>query len=115
MIMDEYGEVINGEKTYKDIKLKLENGENVLIGWTDQIGSHYDILFSKPPIKTGPIQFGLGIGIKVFVSIMFRGAFGFSKEGYKSPGYISEKLHIPNYETAERLADLINGVIGEEE
>ena len=45
MNLDEWGEVINGEETYKGIAEELHN-KSVLIGWTDGNGTHFDILFT---------------------------------------------------------------------
>lgn len=44
--MDEENLVINGDKTYKFIKDKLNEKESVFIAWTDEIGNHFDILFT---------------------------------------------------------------------
>ncbi len=44
--MDEENLVINGDKTYKFIKDKLNEKGSVFIAWTDEIGNHFDILFT---------------------------------------------------------------------
>ena len=36
MNVDEYGEIINGEDTYREIAKHLIKGESVGIGWTDE-------------------------------------------------------------------------------
>lgn len=115
MDRDEYGEIINGEATYKEIaqELNFHDHASVLIGWTDQQGTHLDILFTR-----GTIAFGTNIqgGIKawdLFVSVMRWGSFGFDpKHLDTSPGYYDEKLgnRASFGPTAEPLAELINGV-----
>lgn len=115
MNKDEYGEIINGEKTYKEIAHILQTGRSVIIGWTDEGYTHLDLLFSLSPYK----QFGnyLQRGLKgineLYVSIISFGAFGFDINGEKSSGYISEKLNINGQPTADKLAELINGIIKE--
>ena len=46
MNKDNYGEIINGEDTFKKIAFRLYNGQSVLIGWTDEGYDHRDILFT---------------------------------------------------------------------
>lgn len=53
-------------------------------------------------------------GIKsndLFITIMRKGSFGFKIDSKKSSGYVAEKLNLSNDETAEKLTELINGVI----
>jgi len=111
---DEYGEIVNGEKTYKEIAEELKGGNNMLIGWTDQNSTHLDILFSHPAVPYGTnIQGGVR-GTDLFVSIMRWGAFGFEIEHKDThPGYYNEKLGNRGSfgtECSEKLAELINGV-----
>lgn len=111
MNYDEYGEVINGEKTYKAIAADLAQSP-VLIGWTDQNGTHLDILFALTAQKHGTVQGGVRGG-DLFISIMRWGAFGFSiDEKETHAGYYDEKLGNRGSlgPTAEPLAELINGV-----
>lgn len=106
---DEYGEVINHKQTYERIALALVNGRSVIIGWTDQNMTHYDILFNFKADRHGYLQRGLN-GRKLFVSIIGFGAFGFDLDGPERVGsYISEKLNIQGSE--DKINELINGVI----
>ena len=111
MDKDEYGEIINGENTYNDIVRTLNVLGTCLIGWTDELGSHYDILFVNKTVIFGKnIQRGIK-ATDLFISIMGISAFGFKIDDKKSSGYIAEKLNLSDDETAEKLAELINGVI----
>ena len=89
MDYDTYGEVINGEKTYHGIAEEL--GQNsVLIGWTDQAGTHLDILFTLEALKFGTVQGGIK-DTDLFISIMRGGAFGFEVEhADTAAGYYAE-------------------------
>jgi len=110
--LDEYGEVINSDETYQAIARKLCITGSMLIGWTDEDGTHVDILFTLTPKKRGNIQGGLHLGTNLFVSIMRLGAFGFDIHEVDTPsGYYAAKLNLggPNA-TTDKLADLINGV-----
>lgn len=111
MTRTEYGEIINSEKTYEDIADILKTHGSVLIGWTDELYTHYDILFLyKAQFYGTNIQGGIKSN-DLFVTIMRKGAFGFKIDSKKSSGYIAEKLNLSDNETAEKLAELINGVI----
>ena len=110
MDKDIYGEVVNGENTYKEIAYLLKHGSSVIIGWTDQAYTHYDILFSLNVVKEGTLQGGLRWN-DLFVSIMRIGVFGFLTDSKKESGYIGEKLGLDNNETTEKLTELINGII----
>lgn len=113
MNIDDYGEIINGPYTYKGIANRLEEGETVIIGWTDEKHTHLDLLFNFKTYKEGMLQRGLR-GNELYVSIISLGAFGFDvKDGEIHEGYISEKLNIYGEPTVSKLADLINGVIKE--
>jgi len=112
MNKDEYGEVINGKNTYTEIANDLkEVGKSVLIGWTDQNSTHFDILFTfQPKVEGTNIQGGVR-GTDLFVSIMRRGAFGFeiaNEDTHES--YYDEKLGGGLGSTAEKLAELINEI-----
>lgn len=111
----EYDEIINGEDTYKEIADKLKTEKTVLVGWTDEIATHYDFLFSLGAYKEidNYVQGGLR-KTDLFVSVMKKGAFGFEiNNSEKSSGYITEKLFLQERinETTEKVADLINGII----
>lgn len=129
MKTDEYNEVINHPDTFKAIAEELKKSKAVLIGWTDENSTHFDILFTYRPTATiGQVLNGVFIedlflsanfrgGIKVtdlFVSIMRVGAFGFEvNKGDTHWGYYDEKLGSRfrfGETTGEKLAELINGV-----
>lgn len=110
MEYEEYGEVINSPKTYKGIAEELHKN-SVLIGWTDLLGTHYDILFTLTALQYGTnIQGGIRPRTDLFVSIMRKGAFAFDISNDTHPGYYGEKLHTGGGESGEKLAELINGV-----
>ena len=109
-----YNEIINGTKTYKKIANKLKQHIPVIIGWTDDEHTHLDILFTYNVYREpcNYIQRGLKEN-DLFVSIIGLGAFGFGiNNSNRYPGYIGEKLSIKGNIT-EKLAELINGIIGE--
>lgn len=107
---DTYGEVLNSERTYKGIAEYLEERGSVAIGWTDEQGTHLDILFVINPIQIGGLQRGLRWN-DLFVSVVGFGTFGFDIEREDTHyGYIGEKLGLGDNITTEKLADLINGI-----
>ena len=110
MNYDEYNEVINGEDTYKGIAEALHEDKGCLVGWTDQNGTHFDILFVLiTRIEGSNIQGGIGWG-DLFVSIMRKGAFGFEiKNTDTHPGYYDEKLGGIGSSAVE-FAELVNGI-----
>lgn len=114
MNRDKYGEIINGNVTYKEISNILQNKEATIIGWTDEEYTHLDILFKlgAHKLSNNILQRGLR-GNELFVSIMSIGSFGFDIDRQKSSGYISEKLNIHGQPTVDKLAELINGIIKE--
>lgn len=111
MDYDNYEEVVNSEQTYKHIAEVLETGKSVLIGWTDNEGTHFDILFSANTIGFGHFQGGVKAD-DLFVSIMRAGAFGFETNALDThSGYYQEKLGSKvSGNTAVALSELINGV-----
>lgn len=110
---NEYDEIINGEETYKVIAGNLMQGLNVFIGWTDNIYTHYDILFTYKALGTGGYQRGLRY-TDLFVSIMSIGSFGFKIDSDKDVGYIAEKLFNGREdESVKAVTELINGIIKE--
>ena len=113
MNINNYGEIINGAYSYKEVADRLNKGESVIIGWTDEKYTHLDLLFNYKTYKEGLLQKGLR-GNELFVSIISIGAFGFdvkNREIHK--GYISEKLNIHGEPTVSKLGELINGIIKE--
>lgn len=113
MNFNKYGEVINGNETYKTIAKYLTYGESALIGWTDEADTHYDILFNYNALSAGFTQGGIK-GDDLFISIMRVGAFGFKTDDKKCPGYIAEKLFNGRLDkSVEKVTELINGVIKE--
>lgn len=113
MLQDEYGEIINGTETYDEIRKRLFKGENVIIGWTDEECTHFDILFSLRAYKpqNNYLQRGLR-GNELFVSIIGLSAFGFDIDSSKHSGYIAEKLNIKEQHTIDKFGRLINGILG---
>ena len=111
MNFDEYGEVINGEETFKKVAEKLPH-EPVLLGWTDEAGTHLDILLTLGARAFGTnIQGGVRPKTDLFVSIMRWGAFGFDPDHKDTPaGYYEEKLRKLGEPCAEKFAALINGI-----
>ena len=111
MDKDEYGEIVNGENTYKVISDKLKESKGVLIGWTDGLLSHYDIYFSLGvEVKQGNIQRGIKPW-DLFIGIIGHNFYGFNSDNEKHWTYIAEKLELGNNETSEKVAELVNGVI----
>ena len=112
MNKDEFGEIINGSKTYDFIVDKLKNGEAVFIGWTDEKYSHYDILFTLGAYKERGNYTQRGIkNSDLFISVIGLGAFGFeaiSRNKKISSGYLSEKL---NFNVGEKFTELVNNVL----
>lgn len=113
MTFDEYNEVTLSEETCIAIADRLNEGKAVMIGWTDEESSHFDILFTFTADKYGPVQGGISPYSDLFVSIMRKGAFAFAvgKESDSSPAYYAEKLFFNEAgSTVQKLAQLINGV-----
>ncbi len=111
MNVDKYGEVVNGEKTYKKIADFLKKDGSFLIGWTDEKFTHYDILFSYNCDGMGVFQRGIKIS-DLFVSIISVGSFGFKVDTEKSIGYVGEKLFYGKTDiSVEKITQLINGII----
>lgn len=118
--VDEYGVVCNSFETFEYIAFILNQTGSIIISWTDERGTQFNILFTKlafPFLQVvGPIQNQGGLsGDDLFVSVMRWGAFGFevSKDHIDThSGYYDEKLGAFRMGgvTAEKLAELINGV-----
>lgn len=114
MKYDEFGEVINAPETYKGIAEELKDNA-VLVGWTDEMSTHFDILFTLNALPYGTnIQGGIRPRRDLFVSIMRWGAFAFEvADRDLHPGYLDEKLSVRGpmgQATSGKLAELINGV-----
>lgn len=113
MTQDEYSEVTNSEETYSEIAAFLRATQNVFIGWTDEEGSHFDILFTYMPLGFGTHQGGVR-PTDLFVSIMRVGSFGFEILNEMTNWvYYDEKLGNAfkfGETTGTKLAELINGV-----
>lgn len=115
MNYDDYNEVINGEGTYQEIAKELKDNNAVIIGWTDELGTHYDIMFklgAKKPLPSNYLQRGLR-NYYLFVGIIDYTFYGFTPENTLHYGYIAEKLRMGDNETTRKIAELINGVIEE--
>lgn len=112
MNFNKYGEVINGEMTYKYIAKRLLQDESVGIGWTDELSTHFDIIFKLGlDNKFGYFQRGIGTN-DLYVSIIDWTSYAFNVGNIKIGNYIQEKLRINN-ECGDKLAELINGIISE--
>lgn len=112
MKQDEYGTFMNDPENYRFIIETLEEDSLILIAWTDEEGSQYDILFAMPPIGNviGPVQGGIK-NQDLFVSIMRKGAFAFEIGRTSHPGYYAEKLNMGGVNvTTEKLGELIDAV-----
>lgn len=117
MNFDKYGEIINGEETFKRIANELITSGKCIIGWTDQVYDHRDILFTyKPTHLGGQLQRGLR-WCYLYVSIMGLSSMGFLIENdcdnTKADGYIMEKLRLNENHCDIEICNLINGVIKE--
>lgn len=107
---NEYGEIINGERTYQTIASRLLNGDTVGIGWTDEDFTHFDIIFKLGlDCKCGDFQRGIR-QFYLFVGIIDHTFYGFSTDSTKKGCYIQEKLRMNN-SCGDKVAELINGII----
>lgn len=78
MNIDEYGDILNGYETYKLIAKVLKEKTSIIIGWTDENSTHFDILLSYRVVKIEEnyLQSGLRWS-DLFVSIMGYRCFRF--------------------------------------
>ena len=107
---NEYGEIINGDRTYQTIANRLLEGDTVGIGWTDEDFTHLDIIFKLGlDCKCGDFQRGIK-QFDLFVSIIGHTSYGFLPNTIKEGGYIQEKLRMNN-SCGNKVAELINGII----
>lgn len=117
MNIDRYGEIINGIDTYKIIAKELKKGKSIIIGWTDKMYDHMDILFDLRPTKFGNLQRGLNFSSHLYISIMSYSCMGFLIESdcdnRKADSYIREKLKLDESHCDLEMCELINGVIHE--
>lgn len=113
MNFDDYGEIIYGENTCKEIAKIIKEGKNVLIGFTDEEYEHRDIFFSYLNTKkVGYIQRGIKQD-SLFVGIVPDKFYGFRVDTIKSKGYVEEKLNISYEPMLTKLTNLINGICKE--
>ena len=111
MNTDKWGEVINGEETYRTIVEELRDKNSVIIGWTDEEYTHFDLYFSlENTNKYGSLQRGIK-GTDLFVGIVDHSFYGFKTDSTKHESYISEKLRLGENTTSRKVAELINGII----
>lgn len=107
---NEYGEIINGDRTYQEIAKRLLNSETVGIGWTDEDFTHFDIIFKLGlDCKYGDFQRGIRREY-LFVGIIDHTFYGFRPDSIKEGNYIQEKLRMNN-SCGDKVAELINGII----
>lgn len=106
---DDFGEIINGIKTYHSIAYHLVTDHAINVGWSDGLESHLDILFAIP-IQFGKVQRGVSNG-DLHVSVQGFGQFAFDiNENEIHPGYTAEKLRMCMDDTIQKLTILINEV-----
>jgi hypothetical protein len=120
---DEYQTVTNSQGTYKGLDEILSQDRGniqaspVIFAWTDGASTQLDILMvnGNRSIQYGILQRGMKARTDLFVAVSGFGMFGFAiNDLVKYPAYVGEKLGISGInETTEKLAELINGVIGE--
>lgn len=109
---DGYGVVFNSDDTYAEAAKDLNLGGSVVLGWTEQQGTHMDVLLSLPS-AIGPSNRLDNNWPKLFVGVVGKGLYAFSVSTSElHPNYIAEKLGFdsPNV-TAVALTELINGVL----
>lgn len=114
MDFDSYNEVVNGELTYRQIAKDIKSGKAIIIGWTDEECTHFDIFFKLGANKS--INNYLQRGLKqnyLFVGIVDKTFYGFSADSVKHWTYIAEKLRLGDNDCTRKVAELINGVIEE--
>lgn len=111
MNYNEYGEVTNGEETYKEIARLLIENDTVGIGWTDRECTHLDIIFKLGILKFGNFQRGIKDSY-LYVSIIDHTSYAFVPDTIKDGAYIQDKLRFNN-DCGDKLSELINGIIKE--
>ena len=109
--LDVFDEAENCKELYRGICSELLTSGSILIGWTDEEMSHYDILFNIKvatiPNNSATFQGGIRSG-NLFVSVMGKGAFSFSINNTKlDETHVAEKLNIMSN---DRLAELLTEI-----
>jgi hypothetical protein len=117
MDFDKWNEVINGEHTYNAIAKTLLDTGKCIIGWTDQVYDHRDILFTyKPKHLGGELQRGMR-WCYLYISIIDHTSMGFLIEddnnNTKHETYLMEKLRLDDNSCNKKICELVNGVIKE--
>lgn len=110
--LDEYGLALIRPETGVGIADMLHDCYGVLIGLTDEEGTHMDLLFMWSPESVGYNQQGFRDGY-LFVTFFGFGGFGFQVGTESDVTYICEKLGYSRYDrttTAQKIASLINNV-----
>lgn len=108
---DIYGLVINSDNTYKAIADTLRDMP-IVFAWTEQEGTHLDILMVYKPAQVGYLQRGMSAQTDLFVAVSHFGMFGFEiNADPKYSGYVAEKLGTGVNVATDALTDLINGVM----
>lgn len=111
MNYNEYEEVINGQGTFRCIASNLKLDRSIGIGWTDEESTHLDIVFKLGISKFGSFQRGIKANY-LYVSIVDHTSYAFVPDTIKDGSYIQDKLRFNN-NCGDKLAELINGIIGE--
>jgi len=117
MDFDKWNEVINGEHTYNTIAKTLLDTGKCIIGWTDQVYDHRDILFTyKPKHLGGELQRGMR-WYYLYISIIDYTSMGFliedNTDNTKHETYLMEKLRLSDNSCDKKICELVNGVIRE--
>lgn len=115
MNYNEYNEVINGKETYQWIAKEIKDNKAIIIGWTDEDSTHFDICFklgAEKPFYDNYFQRGIR-SYYLFVGIIDHTFYGFTPESKKHWNYIAEKLRMGDNDCTRKVAELINGVIEE--
>lgn len=110
MDMDKYEEITSGPLTCIAIATQIYEGKTVGIGWTDEEGTHLDLVFKLGlDEKHGYFQRGIKKE-DLFIGIIGHNFYGFNSDSIKEGTYIQEKLMLGDV-TGDKLAELINGII----
>lgn len=106
LIKDEYGQVHNTPETYTYLADQVRRGPQIF-SWVDERMSRFTVMLylSPNPERTSPINTLLYVGVEGY------GFFGFPCH-QQAPGYVAKALKLA-LGSAEPLADLLNGVLGE--
>ena len=112
MKQNEYGEIYNCEENYKEIAKDLKEGKSVIIQWITGDGLTMTILFSYnvKRYEGNYLQYGIKPN-DLFVNIIGHSCYGFSIKNDLYTGYMQEKLNINYIDIAEKLCELIRGIM----